>query len=187
MKLEKTEPHSNAAEDALLVVKAKKDMQCFEVLYKKYYSQIFKFVHKRVANTDLVNDITSQVFLKAMVNLKKYNHQGFPFSSWLYRIALSELGDMFRSDTAERALKVEWALSSDLFSDLDEEQGKYDAERLANVLNSLSEENLNMIEMRYFEKIKLKDIAEILNLSESNAKVKMHRTLNKLRKQLNEK
>ncbi len=183
MKLQQPESHSNAKEDALLVANAKKDMRHFEVLYKKYYSQIFKFVHKRVANTDSVNDITSQVFLKAMINLKKYNHQGFPFSSWLYRIAVSELGDMFRASTAERALKVEWALSSELLDDLEGNAKKSNEERLANALNTLSEENLNMVEMRYFEKIKLKEIAVIMNISESNAKVKMHRTLTRLRKQ----
>lgn len=185
MKLQESDSHSNTATDAQLVANAKMDMQHFEVLYKKYYSQIFRFVHKRVANTDSVNDITSQVFLKAMLNLKKYNHLGFPFSSWLYRIALSELGDMFRSESAERALKVEWALSADLFSDLEENQHRFNAEQLAKVLNTLNEESLNMIEMRYFEKVKLKDIAQIMEISESNAKVKMHRILNKLRKQLN--
>ena len=87
MKIPIVEMHSNQAEDAELVAKAKKDMKYFEVLYRKYYSQIFKFVRKRVANADLVNDITSQVFLKAMLNIEKYKHQGFPFSSWLYRIA----------------------------------------------------------------------------------------------------
>ncbi len=186
MKIPKAEMQSNPAEDALLVANAKNDMKQFEVLYRKYYSQIFKFVHKRVANTDLVNDITSQVFLKAMLHLEKYKHQGFPFSSWLYRIALSELGDMFRSETAERALKVEWTLSSVLLNDLDESSSKKDVNQLADALNRLPEDGLSMIEMRYFEKIKLKDIAVIMEISESNAKVRMHRTLNKLRKHLDE-
>jgi RNA polymerase sigma-70 factor (ECF subfamily) len=187
MKIPIVEMHSNQAEDAELVAKAKKDMKYFEVLYRKYYSQIFKFVRKRVANADLVNDITSQVFLKAMLNIEKYKHQGFPFSSWLYRIALSELGDMFRAETAERALKVEWSNSADLLNDLDESTSKTDVNQLASALNILSEDNLSMIEMRYFEKVKLKEIAVIMDLSESNAKVKMHRTLNKLRKHLKEK
>ena len=187
MKIPQAEMHSNQAEDAELVAKAKKDMKHFEELYRKYYSQIFKFVRKRLANTDFVNDITSQVFPKAMLNLAKYKYQGFPFSSWLYRIALSELGDMFRAETAERALKVEWANSADLLNDLDGSPSKIDANQLASALNQLSEDNLSMIEMRYFEKVKLKDIAVIMDISESNAKVKMHRTLNKLRKYLNEK
>ncbi|MFK7755683.1 MAG: RNA polymerase sigma factor [Flavobacteriales bacterium] len=186
MKLPHHENHSNSASDALLVANAKKDMKHFEVLYRKYYSQIFRFVHKRVANTDQVNDITSQVFLKAMVNLNKYQDKGFPFSSWLYRIALSELGNLFRVESVQRALKVEWALSAELFSDLDTDQENHTVSELGSALNELNEEHLAMVEMRYFEKVKLKDIAHIMELSESNAKVKMHRILNKLRKQLGE-
>ena len=94
---------------------------------------------------------------------------------------------MFRAETAERALKVEWSNSTDLLNDLDESASKNDVNQLASALNILSEDNLSMIEMRYFEKVKLKEIAVIMNLSESNAKVKMHRTLNMLRKHLKEK
>ena len=182
MKIPIAEMHSNQAEDAELVAKAKKDMKYFEVLYRKYYSQIFKFVRKRVANADLVNDITSQVFLKAMLNLQKYKHQGFPFSSWLYRIALSELGDMFRAETAERALKVEWSNSTDLLNDIDNPGSETDVNQLAAGLNSLSEDSLSMIEMRYFEKRSFREIGEILGIAENNAKVKSFRIVNKLRK-----
>ncbi len=186
MKLQHPENHSNSASDSLLVANAKKDMKHFEVLYRKYYSQIFRFVHKRVANTDQVNDITSQVFLKAMINLNKYQDKGFPFSSWLYRIALSELGNLFRVETAQRALRVEWALSAELFEDIDTDQEKHSITELGEALNELNEEHLAMVEMRYFEKVKLKEVAQILELSESNAKVKMHRILAKLKKRLGE-
>ncbi len=170
--------------DQELVKLAKEDMKHFEQLYRKYYSQIFKFVHKRVANTNLVNDITSQVFLKAMVNLKGYTYQGFPFSSWLYRIALSELGNMFRAEKAERALKVDWALHTSVLDELTDGSNKPSLEELAQALNDLNDTQLQMVEMRYFEKMKLKEIAVVLELSESNAKVKMHRTLVKLKKHL---
>ena len=173
------------SEDAALVAKAKEDMSHFDGLYRKYYSQIFRFVRKRVLDQNQVNDITSQVFLKAMLKLENYKHQGFPFSSWLYRIALSEMGNMFRKNSAHRMIRLDDEVTKELAEDIVNPTEKVDALELGKAMNTLSEENLNMLEMRYFEKIKLKEIAQIMNLTESNAKVKMHRTINKLRKQLN--
>jgi RNA polymerase sigma-70 factor (ECF subfamily) len=172
------------SEDAAMVAKAKEDMSHFEGLYKKYYSLIFRFIRKRITNQEQANDITSQVFLKAMLKLGDYKHQGFPFSSWLYRIALSEMGNLFRSESTERALRVDYKLSEELFSEIGTSAENSDALELGRAMNALSEEHLNMLEMRYFEKIKLKEIAQIMNISESNAKVKMHRIINKLRKLL---
>ncbi len=172
------------SEDAALIAKSKKDMRHFDGLYRKYYSLIFKFIRKRVSDQDQVNDITSQVFLKAMLKLGDYKHQGFPFSSWLYRIALSEMGNLFRSESAERALRVDFKLTEELYSEMGTSANETDALTLGRAMNSLNEEHLTMLEMRYFEKIKLKDIAHIMELTESNAKVKMHRIINKLRKQL---
>ena len=51
----------------------------FDVLYEKYYKPIFVFVYRRTENEDLCADITSMVFLKALVNIKKYQFKGVPF------------------------------------------------------------------------------------------------------------
>jgi len=181
--LSKEKPEMENTQDAFLVEQAKKDMKHFEKLYLKYHSLIFRFLHKRVVNTSAVNDLTSQVFLKAMQNLHKYEHKGFPFSSWLYRIALSETGNMFRAEKAERALKIEWEKASELLTEVDpDNEFRIDNMALSKALNELNDEQLNMVEMRFFEKIRLKEIATIMEITESNAKVKMHRTMKKVKK-----
>jgi len=52
---------------------AKQDPKSFEVLYDKYYTQIFTFVLSRVNDKEQTADITSQVFLKALINIKNFN------------------------------------------------------------------------------------------------------------------
>ena len=64
-----------------------KDPARFEVLYRKYYAQVYLFVLKRVETQETARDITSQVFLKALSNVAKYRDMGLPFSAWLFRIA----------------------------------------------------------------------------------------------------
>src|ERR1051325_10679376 len=78
-----------------LIREAKQDSSKFAPLYKKYFEQIFLFVLKRVESEDTAADITSQVFLKALINLSKYREMGLPFSSWLFRIARNEVYDLF--------------------------------------------------------------------------------------------
>ena len=75
---------------------SKRDPKCFESLYRKYYEQIMKFVYKRMENIDDSREVTARVFTKAIVNIKNYSDRGFPFSSWLYRIALNEITQYYR-------------------------------------------------------------------------------------------
>jgi RNA polymerase sigma-70 factor (ECF subfamily) len=50
------------------------------------------------------------------------------------------------------------------------------------VIKQLPEDDLQMVEMRFFEKRAFKEIAEILNITENNAKVRMYRILERLKK-----
>ena len=75
-----------------MVRAAQKDIQAFEKLYDKNYEAIFRYVYQRVSTKDEAFDITSQIFMKAMTNIKQFKFKGFPFSSWLYRMLVHLLG-----------------------------------------------------------------------------------------------
>ena len=94
--------------DAELVKLAKVNHKHFGLLYQKYFEHIFLFIFKRLEGDKAVSsDITQQTFLKAVVNLSKYEDRGFPFSSWLYRIAQNEVSMYFRESKKEKAIDVE--------------------------------------------------------------------------------
>ncbi|MFC2073090.1 RNA polymerase sigma factor [Chloroflexota bacterium] len=79
-----------------LVEKAKGDANAFGSLYDLYYSNIFGYVLRRTANIQVTEDITSEVFFKALKNIAKFNWRGVPFSAYLYRIATNEIASYFR-------------------------------------------------------------------------------------------
>src|ERR1041385_313521 len=89
-----------------LIEDSKKDPQAFERLYIKYYDQILRFVYKRIESIDDTRDITSTVFIKALSNISKYKHMGFPFSSWLYRIAVNEINMFYRLSEKTRIISL---------------------------------------------------------------------------------
>ncbi|MFZ5553887.1 MAG: RNA polymerase sigma factor [Bacteroidota bacterium] len=154
----------------------------FEPLYNAYYEPIFRYVYQRVEDKESAFDITSQVFLKALTNLPKYQYKGVPFASWLYRIATNEVYESFRQNQAKRAINVDSVHLFDMIDDMEEARGQEMHDLLLKVLPELAEDDLQMIEMRYFEKRSFKEVSEILDITETNAKVRAHRIIEKLKK-----
>ena len=161
---------------------AKLDASQFAPLYNKYYKQIFLYVYQRMDDRDTAFDITSQVFLKALTNLVKYEFKGVPFASWLYRIAHSEVMQVFRDKKSQRTVNVDVGDFRNLFEEIEECYYEEYKGKVMQLIKQLPEDELQLIEMRFFEKRPFKEIAEILMLTETNAKVKLYRILERLKK-----
>jgi RNA polymerase sigma-70 factor, ECF subfamily len=164
---------------------AVEDMSKFSVLYNRYYVRIFRFVMQRVADEDLSADITSRVFLRAMLNLKNYRHRGFPFASWLYRIARNEINQEFRKERSERVFQSCYADFAELTSEIQEKEDDLVQKKLVAAMHRLKTPEMELIEMRFFEKRSFKEIGDIINVTENNAKVKMFRVVQRLKKLMN--
>jgi RNA polymerase sigma-70 factor, ECF subfamily len=168
--------------DELRMVKAAQlNPAKFDALYTKYYEAILMFVYQRVDSKDAAFEITAQVFLKAMLNIQKYQFKGVPFSAWLYRIALNELNALFRKNQKIRAINVDMETVDDLIYEMEEENLEEKCQLLMDALARLPEEDLQLIEMRYFEKRPFKEIADILSITENNSKVRVYRILDKIK------
>lgn len=178
--------HSNEQlNDELIIIEAAKvNPEQFAPLYTKYYKQIFNYVYQRMDSKDDAFDLTAQVFLKALTNLSKYEFKGVPFASWLYRIAHNEVMQLFRTQKNKRAVNAD---ISDLRFICEETEEPFFEEyipAIKKLILELSSDELQLVEMRYFEKRQFKEIAEILDITEVNAKVRMHRIIEKLKKSL---
>src|SRR5258708_38453158 len=84
------------AEERLLVEAAQSDPAKFGDLYDIHFERIYAFVARRVRGRDKAEDLTSEVFHKAMANLKRYEWRGAPFSAWLVRHSAKALSDSFQ-------------------------------------------------------------------------------------------
>ena len=168
----------------LEVQAAQKDSAMFQPLYERYFESIYLYIFRRIADEELAADICSQVFLKAMQRLYSYEYKGVPFSAWLYRIASNEVAQHFRKAKKNRIVSIDDANIVDMYEDIDEPVELPSQEELVEVLDKLKEDDLQLIELRYFEGLPYKEIAEILDITENNAKVKTFRILNRLKKRL---
>lgn len=165
-----------------IIEASKKNPERFAPIYKKYYEQIFRYVYQRMDSKDQAHDVTSQIFIKAITKLHKYQFQGVPFSSWLYRIAMSEVYQYLKENSAKRTVNVDTSGLSEIVDDIDDNGRAEQKQQLIEVIGELPEEELQMIEMRYFEKRSYREIGKILGIAENNAKVKTFRIVGKLKK-----
>ena len=82
-----------------LINKAKnRDSEAFGLLYDQYLPAIYRFILLKTSHKVTAEDLTHQVFLNAWQNIENYQSRGFPFSSWLYRIANNAVIDYYRTD-----------------------------------------------------------------------------------------
>ena len=166
---------------------AKKDILAFGPLYEKYYKAIFIYIFHRVTDKEIAFDLTSQVFLKAMTAIKNFEFKGLPFSSWLYRIAYNELAQLFRDQKLSRTISIHDVHLNNLVEEID--TGNYEEylPEILKIIKFLPEEDLQLMEMRYFENKSFREVSEILMISENNAKVRAHRILEKIKQQIKNK
>lgn len=166
-----------------LIKRAKEDAAQFGVLYDKYYKLIFVFVLSRIKEKETTADVVQQVFLKAMLSIQKYENRGFPFSSWLYRIALNEINMYFRGNKVveieiqEKDVKF---LVEEIGYDGSEEKISY----CLQLIEKLPLDQSQLIEMRFFDKLSFQEIGHVLKITEANAKMRLYRILEKLKTDL---
>lgn len=169
-------------EELKLINSAKLNPDFFGPLYNRYYHPIFLFIFKRYKDKELCADITSQVFLKAMLNITKYVDKGYPFSAWLYRIALNEMNMYHRKHSKYFEIEIKEKDVKLILEEIDHETIEKNIDKLLLALEKMTDEQQQLIQLRFFDHLSFKEIGDILAISEDNAKVRVYRTLDKLKK-----
>lgn len=169
-------------QENILVERAKKNSKEFGALYEKYFDQIFNYLYRQTDNEELSGDLCSQTFVNALNNLKRYEFRGVPFSAWLYRIASNEVNKHYRKSKGKKIFSIEEIRIKELVEQTDEIWDEELINKLIEFMKDLPIEMLQILELRFYEDRDFKEIAYILEISESGAKMRAYRALDKLRK-----
>ena len=158
----------------------------FRPLYDRYFESVFRFIFRRTSDEAIAADLCSQTFLKAMQKLSTYKFQGVPFSAWLFRIATNEVAQYFRANSKNRTVSAEDVQLQDIVAEVSDTDGDKETVRQALIdsLRDLKPADLEIVELRFFEQRAFKEIAGILEITESNAKVRTYRVLERLKKHI---
>lgn len=172
-------------EEYKILEKSRKNPRAFSILYERYFDRIFNFIYRQTDDEDLTSDLCSQTFLNALKNLGRYEFRGFPFSAWLYKIASNEVNKHYRKLKTEKVFSIEELRIRELIDQSDSDWDDEVITRLMNFLKELPTEMLEVLELRFYEDKDFKEIAFILDITESGAKMRTYRALDRLRKNFN--
>lgn len=170
-------------DEEFLIEKARENPAAFQPLYDQYYEPIFRFIYARIADEEEAADLCSAVFLKALQHLKTYEHKGFSFGAWLYKIAYNETLQYFRRHKRQRTVLISEEFLDTLYP-AENELRHLLISKLLEAIQELNYQEVQLIELKYWEKKGYQEIAYIMGISVTNAKTKMHRTYKKLETQL---
>ena len=168
-----------------ILEKSRRDPRAFGELYEKYFDRIFRFIFRQTDDEDLAADLCSQTFLNALRNVGRYEFRGYPFSAWLYKVATNEINKHYRKQKTEKVFSIEEIRIKEL---IDQVHGEWDEEVIARLMNYLKElptEMLEVLELRFYEDKDFREIAFILDITESGAKMRTYRALDRLRRSFN--
>jgi RNA polymerase sigma-70 factor (ECF subfamily) len=173
------------AEERLLVEAAQKDPTRFAELYEINFERVYAFVTRRVGDRDAAEDLTSEVFHKALANLRRFEWRGVPFAAWLLRIAGNAIADRAQRAGKELAVDDPPELSEEASALVDLEEVEYRA-RLFRLVDELPADQRRVIAMRFAEEKSIREIAEALGRTEGAVKQLQFRGLQSLRAQISD-
>jgi RNA polymerase sigma-70 factor (ECF subfamily) len=170
-------------EDSGLVIKARSDRAAFVQLYRRHYDAIFWYCIHRLFDRTAAEDVTSEVFLKMVENFHRFIGTEAQFSNWLYRIATNAVNNHLRKTNRRKSLlKTAGEQANDQTADCEESSRKLVLLREA--MLALKPRYQTIITLRFFENLKLKEIAEVLASNPGTVRSQMARALAQLRRVL---
>jgi RNA polymerase sigma-70 factor (ECF subfamily) len=181
-------------DEELVVLYAKGNNSAFDVLLNRHKSSVHTYIYYIVRDRDLTEDIFQETFMKVIVTIKqgRYTENG-KFKAWIMRIAHNLIIDNFRQERNENAISND-EVEMDLFNDVRlcdrtveeemiREQVFADVKKM---IRYLPDNQREVLEMRYYQDLSFKKIAEITGVSINTALGRMRYAILNLRRMADE-
>src|SRR2546429_1812197 len=168
-------------EERELVERAKRDPRQFGALYDRHFQQIYRFVYSRVREQTAAEDVTSEVFMKALKAMPRYQDTGRPFAAWLYQIAVNAIADRYRTLRPAQPLEDFHDLS--VAGPAIEEQAaqRDEVRRIWAIVEELPSQQRTALVLKFQEDMKIEDIALAMGKTPGAVKLLIHRGVSRLR------
>jgi RNA polymerase sigma-70 factor (ECF subfamily) len=174
-------------EERALVERAQAgDTAAYGDLYERHVDRIYSYVSFKLGDRTEAEDVTEQVFLRALESLGSYCWQGVPFSSWLFRIAHNQIVDHLRrrSRRPQTALDASMRESSPAADPEGYLLKVLEREELVAAVGQLTPLQQQVILLRFAAELPTAEVARILGKSESAVKALQRAAIQKLQRRL---
>lgn len=155
-----------------------------ESLYRANFQRVHNYAYYRLLDPALAEDITSTVFMKAVANYNTFDESKASFATWIMRIAHNTLVDYYRTrkeTTPLDNLSMREPSSDDEYPALDGH-----AEEVARLLSFISEEDRELVFLKYYEDKRNVEIAQMLDMNPATVATRLRRALMVMRSRAEE-
>jgi RNA polymerase sigma factor (sigma-70 family) len=157
------------------------DLQQASMLFERYNRRIFNFLARMTMDKDLAEDLCQNVFLR-MIKYRSSYRTGARFQSWIYQIARNVFSDHYQKVKNRYSDFVDVEKISDHMADNEDSQQQDEKEALLHrSMAKLTEEQRELLVLTRFQQMKYEDVADLMDTTVANIKVKVHRALIRLR------
>jgi RNA polymerase sigma-70 factor, ECF subfamily len=168
--------------------------EAFSQLYDRYRQKVFGTVYRIVQDASDAQDATQEVFIKLYRYMSDWNPRKARFSTWLYRLAANHAIDCWRlrrrrhesqpAETPDREASPEKTIDDAILTPFGELERKESIERIRNCVDDLPELQKKVFLLRYFQDLKLEEIAEMEECSLGTVKTSLFRATHAVRRAL---
>ncbi|MGA2809850.1 MAG: RNA polymerase sigma factor [Candidatus Acidiferrum sp.] len=181
-------PQAPASDERALVLAAQRDPAKFAVLYDRHFERVYAFIVWRVRDRAAAEELTAEVFYKALVGLPKYEWRGAPLAAWLFRIAGNAIADQKtragRKSEIHDAISDHPSLADPAETTLNDLQRIELHARVYRLVDELPEIQGRVIRQRFLEQRSVREIALGLGKTPGAIKQLQFRALRNLRAQI---
>lgn len=157
------------------------DLQQASLLFDRYHKRLFNYLVRMTVDRDTAEDLTQNVFVR-MIRYRNSYKQGLKFQSWIYQVARNVFSDHYQATRNENRSTMDVERFSDELADVNDSMRQEDQERLLiRSLAMLNDEQRELLVLTRFQHLKYEEVAQLLNTTVANIKVKVHRAIGKLR------
>lgn len=161
--------------------------EAFAQLYEGHFDKIYRYVYFKVGNRMEAEDLTQEVFLRALGAISSYKWRQLPFSSWLFRIAHNRVIDYFRKQKKARLTRLDERTLDTEDNPMVIAEQFLERTQLMAALEKLSPAQREVISLRFIAELPITEVARTLGKSEGTVKALQYSGIVALRKILTEK
>lgn len=178
-------PQEGLIEEWQIVRRAQEyDEDALHQLYTTYYPKIYNYAFLQMGDVQAAEDLASDVMLKMLESIKKYNFRGLPFGAWVFRIARNRLIDLHRRRKRRGEVDLSETLSGTLASPESMAERALERGQLQVALKHLTDEQRQVIVLKFIQGFDNRSVGRIMGRSEGAVKSLQHRALGSLRRVL---
>ncbi len=177
-------PEPDACIEDLVSRSQNGEREAFASLYKEFAGPVYRYIYTRVSRTEQAEDLTQEVFVKALANIHSFRFENKPFASWLFTIAHNLVIDYYRQSSRKPSVAIEDWDSGDADDPVTAIEQDQEISAVKRAIEGLPAREKEVISLRFGTELSITETARITGTSEGSVKKLQHEAIVKLRRQI---